>query len=225
MIKLDTRGVYSVEFNTRHHVMLVIDIKQGQPIIAHMRFTDYATNRGKLVIEPCPSLKDVYLIRCEAFSQTMRQKLTAIVLQAHEKDKLRIDNHFLRKEYQAASEFRALDSYHSKNAIEKLRQQPSVVADVLSEEEQLISCHSFVLSTIHLACRTTKTQLPHGLNIPPQLAWSDFLYATANDDKDLSVYEISSYYSNGQLRFFPRVKTNYSKPKSNPACSSQCVLM
>ncbi|ETO93424.1 hypothetical protein [Legionella oakridgensis] len=182
LLKIDIRARYAPGFNTQHHAMLVCDIQQGHPVVAHMKFTDFAKYTGHLVIEPCPAAKDVVVIHCPLFSEALRAEIAAIAYEAAHNNVLRIEKEFLETEYHEANDYCSLNLSELRKKHEALSHSPT---DVLTEKERLISCHDFVLSTIHLACARLSVPIPDGLNLPPKLAWSPLLYASVQADPEL----------------------------------------
>ena len=168
LIKIDCRARRPNVFNTKHHAMLVISTdRTGYPVVAHMKFIDFSLKTGILVIEPCPAAKDLILIHCPAFSSELRAQIAWIARQAHQCNQLKISSLFLENENQKAERYRWADLYDAKNKIDVLRRQPIHATNVLANTEQMISCHDFVLSTIHMACSEFKEPIPEGLHIPP----------------------------------------------------------
>ena len=89
LIKIDTRAWTSASFDTRHHAMLVVNItEEGYPVVAHMKFTDFKYRTGSLIIENCPTAKDLFLIHCPGFTQALREQIVRFALQAHLNNRL-----------------------------------------------------------------------------------------------------------------------------------------
>lgn len=100
------------------------------------------------------------------------------------------------------------DAYDLTKKLRLLRQQPLHHCNVIADTPQMISCHDFVLSTIHLACHQLSIAIPDGLRIPPRFAWSNILLATARQDNTLIITDIEKIYpipinvGYEELRFF-----------------------
>ena len=69
-----------------------------------------------------------------------------------------------------------------------------IPVDILLNQPQYISCHDFVLSTIHIACHQQGYTIPEGLDIPPHLAWPDLLFAACRVDDAIHLTEIRKIY-------------------------------
>lgn len=228
LIKIDCRARRPIVFNTKHHAMLIIGVdRTGYPLVAHMKFIDFKQHTGTLVIEPCPAAKDLILIHCPAFSSELREQITWIARQALQYNQLKINSLFLEKESREVEQYRWTDQFEAIQKIRLLRQQPIQATNVLANIEQMISCHDFVLSTIHMACSDVKEPIPYGLDIPPQLAWSDILNTIARDDKTLVLSIITKIMPRGNanhadIRFFqPQNKT--ATPVQE-ICPYKCII-
>ena len=203
LIRIDCRAWVSEEFDTRHHAMLVIDVSaMGYPMVAHMKFIEFTTHTGHLVIEPCPSYRDVILIRSTTFSDVLRDKIVSIAQEAYQRGKLKIEQKFLAREYHVASPYRWDDSYDCPRKLDLVYEQAVQPKDILLDVEQMISCHDFVLSVIQRACHALGESIPLGFNIAPWLAWSDILHGCCRQDKTLHLCLIASMKPNNKMHDF-----------------------
>ena len=242
LLKIDARARFLVPgFNTQHHALLVINTAEnGHPLVAHMKFTNLEQKVGELVVEHCPPAKDLVLIRAP-FSDSARREIHTIATQAKKSNQLKIEQTFLENEYHQSNNYRWEDGYEIEKKLRLLYQQPIQASNVISESPQLISCHDFVLSAIHLACNRTEHPIPPGLNIPPHLAWSDILNAACRADTTLSFFDISRirlYNSTGTINcdasfFDSRTKKtqlisaidNTEAPKNKIEQNFECSIM
>lgn len=202
LIKIDMRAYHSRPFDTRHHAMLIVGFdNQGHPLVAHLKITNFTTNTGQLVLEPCPSARDLIHIHCPAWDSALRAGIVGIAQQAHQENQLIIDRPFLEAENLQATPYREEGICH----VPLLRTQeirPSTLLHL--REKTLISCHEFVLSCIQAGLMDAEQPIPEGLLIPPKLAWSDLLYQSVKQDQALDIKEIPQLTSpfSRQARFY-----------------------
>lgn len=201
LLKVDTRARHIGDFNTQHHAMLVVGINEDDhPIVAHMKFTNFETHTGTLVIEPCPSAKDLILIHCSGLTSKVRDEVVLLAKRAEEGGKLQLNKEFLEHEYNLANPYRGRDWFENQKILPVLQRIAFKPTDILSKSSLLISCHDFVLSTINFACCIHEESLPKGLAIPPNLAWSDILYTSVLADEAISVKVLNRLTRGGSRR-------------------------
>ena len=216
LVKVDIRARTTSDFNTTHHMMLIIDVTEtGYPVVAHMKFINFVQYTGHLVIELCPTAND---LRCE---------IASLARQACQSECLKIEKYFLYEENCKANLYRWGTSLEIPLKLDVLREETTQIRDLTDNMPRMISCHDFVLSVIHLASRKLSKTIPNGFNIPPRFAWSDILIASVMQDSTLSLSKIDkiippseSNGSNHSVRFFmPEVVVKKEK------CTSMCLIL
>lgn len=222
LLKVDVRGVHSPDFNTRHHAMLVVGVTEdNQLTIAHMKFTNFENKTGELVIEPLPHYKDLIHIQCPQFTQELRERIKAIAYELLSSGVLYINNILLEEEYDRSRQYRGEDFFQNQIGLTKIKELPFSPVAVMGKDAQFMSCHAFVLSTVHVACTVLGTPIPAGLQLPPELAWADILYASILRDPELKVAEMPRDFSVVKSGFF----APQPKPIENPPERNCCVLL
>ncbi len=231
LIKVDCRAWVTEDFDTRHHAMLVVDLSEtGYPTVAHMKFTDRDNYTGNLVVEPCPKARDLILIHAPCFSEQLRTEIAGIAKKADRLGLLKIERQFLKNEHRQVIPFRWDNSFERQVKLDVLYEEVLHVKNVLSYKEQLISCHDFVLSVIHMACQRCEVNVPRGFDIPPHLAWSDILHEAARQDKTLSLCGIQSIipgkstHLEKNARFFS-VGTSFTTEPKYKSLFTECFMM
>lgn len=181
LLKIDTRAYKSEGslFNTRDHVMMVIGgrHKEGLPMVAHMTFHNQRNQPG-IKIEALNRGKDLYLLSY-GFSEKVRKEIVDLVFLAEKSQKFIITSGRIESQYLSSETYR-----QSKNLGLSLNQ--FVSSDDFSPNPKQaieISCHEFVLSIIHQACKICGEAIPVSLRLPPAHAWSDILLSAANLNK------------------------------------------
>jgi hypothetical protein len=230
LIKIDQRAWVSAEFDTRHHAMLVIDvIEAGYPVVAHMKFINFETYTGYLVIETCPKTRDLILIHATTFSKAVRDKIAGIAQDAYRQGLLKIEKHFLAREYQAANVYRWDNRYDCVQKLDLIYEQVVKRKNMLADQEQMISCHDFVISVIQCAFHALGESVPWGFNFEPSLAWSDILYEAVRQDKTLRVSWIRSIEPRCSIpgqnnRVFSYKKNSSDVPSKQDLSFPSCVI-
>ncbi|RUR10936.1 hypothetical protein [Legionella septentrionalis] len=179
LLKIDMRGWYpeSETFNTRHHVMLVLGVKEGYPIVAHMTFHN-KNNLPGLISETLNRGKDLFLIHYQ-FSEQVRAKIVDLVQQALQSKQFVITKHIIKEQHIKSLPYR---EKMLSIALKNLAAGFNVCDfDAAPETIKKISCHEFVLAIIHNACRQCNEEIPESLRMPPSLAWADFWLQAAYD--------------------------------------------
>ncbi len=194
LIKVDCRAVADTD-NTRHHVMLVLgESPDGNPIVMHM----LGNPHFKLIQEELVRGKELGLIKC-AWAPETRKGIYQIALDCFQSEKFVITNAIVQKHREAVAPFRPDSSLDAKKKLVELEaafvQWEAKGEDTFTPNPEAIttmSCHEWVMSVIHHACRQTQQPIPQALRIPPHLAWADRLFNTAQYDKSVSIKQIQS---------------------------------
>lgn len=186
LIKMDCRATADTQF-TRHHVMLVVGVSpKGNPIIIHLMGAPH----NKLVYEELHRGKDLNLLSFNWPAET-KELIYTVAMTCFQSQKFIMTNEIIQKQRLDVSAFRPDCHYQSKTKLCALhaafsQTEAATQAIFVPNPEKLVvmSCHQWVLSVIHYACRQTNQPIPNGLCIPPHLSWADRLYyAALNDEK------------------------------------------
>jgi hypothetical protein len=187
LLKIDTRATGDTML-TRHHVMLVLgENGQGYPVVAHMM----AYPSWKLVKEELTRGKDLKLIH-NSWPEKTKLAIAKTAEEALDSNKFVINIKIIQEHGQAVSPFRPNCSLEAKRKLENLHHAFELESaesrnfTPTPETQMIMSCHQWVMSVIHYACRQTKTPIPRALQIPPHLAWADRLNYSSENDKSVS---------------------------------------
>lgn len=200
LIKIDYRATAETQF-TRHHVMLVLDVSpQGNPIVMHMVGVPHC----KLVREELKRGKDLTLI-AYPWSDTTRKLIQHTASSAHSTNNFILTDGIIQAQREAASPFRTDCHFETSKKLAALNalfyQLETENHTAFTPNPKVlknISCHEWVLSVIHYACKQSLCPIPQAFRIPPKLAWADLLYHSALNDKNIFCKHID---------FLPNFKT------------------
>lgn len=184
LIKIDCRATADTKY-TRHHVMLVLGTSvSGNPLVMHMMGEPH----NKLIQEELGRGKDLKLIKY-SWSNETRDVIWLAAMISKNSNNFILTDEIIQKQRLAVSAFRPdchLESAKKLIALEAAFHKADKNSLFTPAPYRLteISCHEWVLSILHYACKHTKQAIPRALRIPPSLAWADRLNQLAlNDDR------------------------------------------
>jgi hypothetical protein len=192
LIKIDCRATADTQF-TRHHVMLVLGTSAtGNPIVAHMMGAPHC----KLITEELTRGKDLQLIHYDWPDET-RNAISQAIVESCRSSKFILTDEIIQEQRMAASFFKPTCHLEVQKKLQALETRFHTLGSKFGnfipnpEVTTVISCHEWVFSVIHYACKHTNHPAPQAFRIPPNIAWADFIHNMAKKDKEVSCSTIS----------------------------------